>query len=110
MKNLFKVVIKELRNPFLLEEEHHFNITDGSVVELLNSCPNIHNIKFKCFTKLTELSIDLFLSIANKNPKIYYNFFIISINKMKTYEESYGVENSLQIPKNLSLELNYISF
>ena len=76
MKNLFKVVIKELRNPFLLEEEHHFNITDGSVVELLNSCTNIHNIKFKCFTKLTELSIDLLKEMLIKNPKFIIICFL----------------------------------
>ncbi len=43
--------------------------------------------------------------IANKNPKIDYNFYFRSINKIKCDEE----EDYLKIPGNLSLKYFYIN-
>ena len=88
--------------------ESNSGITDKTLnyfAKLLNSCPNIHNITFNCNTKLTQLSVKLFKGIANKNPKIDYNFYFRSINKIKYDEE----EDYLQIPGNLSLKYFYIN-
>jgi hypothetical protein len=115
MKSLSKVEVKENEgNPFD-EGGEDFNITDSSVSHLLNGCPLMKEIKFDCYTKLTQTSIDSFIDIAKSNPKILYNFYFYSINKMDCDSDDYysgnvgEKEDNLHIPDNLSLEYTTFS-
>jgi hypothetical protein len=109
MKILSKVEIKEIEN-FFDELGEDFNITYSSVSDLLNECPLMKDIKFDCYTKLTQTSIDSFIDIAKRNPKTLYNFYFYSINKMDCDTDDYysgnvgEKEDNLHIPNNLSLK------
>jgi hypothetical protein len=68
------------------------------------------DIKFDCYIKLTQTSIDFFIDITKSNPKIRYNFYFNSINKMDCDSDDYysgnvgEKEDNLRIPNNLSLK------
>ncbi len=108
MKCLSKVEVKENElNPFKRDGEV-FEISHLSVSCLLNGCPLMKDIKFFCYTKLTQTSIDSLIDIAKSNPKIRYNFYFNGIKRIDSddyyFEAVYENEDNLHIPDNLSLK------
>ncbi len=82
-------------------------ITDSSVINLLNNCHNIRSNEIDSYTNITEASIDAFIEIAKRNPKIKYSFYFGAKNELnfniKNIDNEINSRDSqkcLQIPAN----------
>ncbi len=94
----------------------NYRISDSSVI-VLNNCHYIRSIQINGNSNISETSIEAFIEIAKRNPKINYKFHLGSSDILDFYikdnfinineRHSSSHQKCLQIPANLNLYYFY---
>ena len=81
-----------------------FDITDIGVKTIIERCPQIRSICLKCNTDITDKSLNYFIQLANKRPKISFELNFVTKNKLKPKQllESKSCQNRNLIINDIS--------